>query len=161
MQHAFATGLCNIKGEANGRSKLRLSEVRNIKQQLASGRLQKDIAQEFNVKVYTIGIGSVGKALVPHRRRSNGEYIFGYSTVNIDEDLLREIAKTTDGKYYRSTNEESLQRIYDEIDQLEKTKMEISIIKRYSEEYRPFLSLALILLCIDMLLRNSIFRTLP
>ena len=120
-----------------------------------------EIAQEYNVKVYTIGIGSVGKALVPSGRRMNRDYVFRYNTVRIDEDLLREIASATGGKYYRSTNEESLKRIYAEIDRLEKTKMEVTIIKRYSEEFRPFLSLALILFCLDMILRNSIFRTLP
>jgi len=65
------------------------------------------------------------------------------------------------GEYYRATDEQSLQSIYAEIDRLEKTEIEVTTFKRYSEEFRRFLSLGLILLLIDLLLRMTIFKTLP
>jgi len=120
-----------------------------------------EIAKQLNTKVYTIGVGSRGQALSPVQRRSDGRYIFGMANVEIDERLLNEIAVLTDGKYYRATNEESLQQIYDEIDQLEKTEIEISVFKRYSEEYRPFALMALVLVLIEVLLRMTIFKTMP
>jgi Ca-activated chloride channel family protein len=120
-----------------------------------------EIAQSLEVKVYTIGVGSMGDALAPVRRRSDGRYVFDIARVEMDEDLLQEIAEKTGGKYYRATSQESLERIYDEIDQLEKTEMEITAIKRYSEEFRPFLLFSLISLLIDFLLRHTILRGIP
>lgn len=120
-----------------------------------------EIAQELDTKVYTIGVGSRGQALSPVQRRSDGRYIFGMANVEIDERLLNEIAKMTGGKYFRATDETSLQEIYSEIDQLEKTEMEITTFKRYSEEYRPFLFLGGFLFLLEVILRMSIFKTLP
>jgi len=82
-----------------------------------------EIAKELDVKVYTIGVGSMGSAISPVSRRNNGQYVFGMARVEIDEELLREIARLTGGNYYRATTEESLQQIYGEIDRLEKTAM--------------------------------------
>ncbi len=120
-----------------------------------------EIAQELETKVYTIGVGTRGQALSPVSRRSDGRYIFGMANVEIDEQLLEEIANNTGGQYYRATDEVSLESIYAEIDRLEKTEMEITSFKRYSEEYRRFLSIGLILLIFDLLLRMTIFKTLP
>ena len=120
-----------------------------------------EIAESLGVKVYTIGVGSMGDALAPVRRRSDGRYVFDIARVEMDEELLQEIADKTGGKYYRATSQESLERIYDEIDQLEKTEMEITAIKRYSEEFRPFLLFSLISLLIDFLLRHTILRGIP
>lgn len=120
-----------------------------------------EIAQELETRVYTIGVGSRGQALSPVSRRSNGTYYFGMANVEIDERLLQEIAQMTDGKYYRATDEESLEAIYNEIDQLEKTEMEITTFKRYSEEFRPFLMLGSLILLFELLLRFTVFKTLP
>ncbi len=120
-----------------------------------------EIANEFNVKVYTIGVGSTGEALTPVSRRSDGQYVFGYSAVEIDEDLLKQISEMTGGKYYRATTSQGLVDIYDEIDQLEKTEMEISTFKRYKDKYVGFLSLGIILLLIEFILRASVLRTIP
>jgi len=97
-----------------------------------------EIAREFDVKVYTIGVGSTGDALTPVSRRSDGKYIFGLARVEIDEELLAEIATMTGGKYFRATSAESLERIYAEIDQLEKTEIEVTTLKRYNEEFHHF-----------------------
>ena len=83
-----------------------------------------------------MGIGTRGDALAPMRRRDDGRYIFGMARVEIDEKLLGEIALSTGGKYFRATSAESLEIIYAEIDQLEKTEMEVTAFKRYSEEYK-------------------------
>ena len=120
-----------------------------------------EIAQELETKVYTIGVGTRGQALSPVSRRSDGRYIFGMANVEIDERLLEEIANMTGGQYYRATDQQSLESIYAEIDRLEKTEMEITSFRRYSEEFRRFLSIGIILLLIDLLLRLTVFKTLP
>ena len=120
-----------------------------------------EIAKETKVKVYTVGVGSIGHAISPISRRSDGRYIFDLARVEIDEELLSEISKLTGGKYYRATDEISLEKIYEEIDQLEKTEIDVSVFKRYSEEFRKFLWLAIIFLGIEWLLKNSILRTIP
>ena len=120
-----------------------------------------EIAREFDVKVYTIGVGSTGDALTPVSRRSDGKYIFGLARVEIDEELLAEIAKMTGGKYFRATSAESLERIYAEIDQLEKTEIEVTTLKRYSEEFHHFALWGLILLVIELFLRYTVFKTIP
>ncbi len=120
-----------------------------------------EIAREFEVKVYTIGVGSTGDALTPVSRRSDGKYIFGLARVEIDEELLAEIATMTGGKYFRATSAESLERIYAEIDQLEKTEIEVTTLKRYSEEFHHFALWGLILLVIELFLRYTVFKTIP
>ncbi|HHH49756.1 MAG TPA: VWA domain-containing protein [Saprospiraceae bacterium] len=120
-----------------------------------------EIAREFDVKVYTIGVGSTGDAYTPVSRRSDGKYNFGLARVEIDEDLLVEIAEMTGGKYFRATSAESLQKIYAEIDNLEKTEIEVTSIKRYSEEFYRFVFWALLFLVVELLLRYTVFRTIP
>jgi Ca-activated chloride channel family protein len=117
-----------------------------------------EMAKAFNVKVYTVGVGSMGEALTPIGRRADGTYPMGYARVVIDENLLREIAANTDGKYFRATDENGLKKIYSEIDQLEKTKMEVEIVKRQSDKFFFFVFWAIIFLSLEILLRNTIFR---
>ena len=120
-----------------------------------------EIAREFGVKVYTVGVGSTGEAPTPVSRRSDGRYIFGLARVEIDEQLLREIAEMTGGQYFRATSAESLEQIYQVIDQLEKTEIEVTSIRRYSEEFGRFAFWALILLVLELSLRYTILRTIP
>ncbi len=120
-----------------------------------------DIAKEFGIKVYTIGVGSYGQALSPVRRRANGEYMFGLTNVEIDEELLKSIADQTGGKYYRAISEESLQQVYDEIDRLEKTEVEITAYKRFEELYYIPLLTGMLLLAFLFTLRSTILRSLP
>ena len=119
------------------------------------------LAQEYNVKVYTIGVGTRGDALAPTSRRDDGRYVFGMARVEIDERLLNEIATSTGGRYFRAIDEASLEEIYAEIDRLEKTEIEVTAFKRYSEEYAPWLSWGLIFLAGAFLLQWTLFRTLP
>lgn len=120
-----------------------------------------EMAKSFNIKVYTIGVGSMTEAMTPTGRRSDGSYVFGYRTVRIDETLMEDIANKTGGKYFRATDVNSLKKIYQEIDQLEKTKMEVAIVKRQSDEFFIFVLLAMAFLMIEILLKNTIFRTIP
>jgi len=120
-----------------------------------------DIAQQFNIRVYTIGVGSNGDALTPVRRRSDGRYIFGLARVEIDEALLRSIAERTQGRYFRATNESELEDIYDEIDQLEKTEIDVTVVRNYTEEYATFLRLGLLFLLLEVVLRYTVLRTIP
>lgn len=119
------------------------------------------IAQKVGVKVYTIGVGSTGDALTPVSRRSDGRYIFGLARVEIDEELLRNIANMTDGEYFRATSAESLERIYNQIDKLEKTKIEVTVLKRYNEAFHPFVFWGLVFLLLEALLRYTMLRTIP
>ena len=120
-----------------------------------------EIAKEFNIKVYTIGVGTEGLASVPDNYKIGGQYVFKMARVQIDEDLLRQISKMTKGRYFRATDERSLQAIYEEIDQLEKTEMEVKTIKRFSEEAYRWIALGLIFLLLEFFLRYTIFRTIP
>jgi Ca-activated chloride channel family protein len=120
-----------------------------------------EIALKYNIKVYTIGVGTSGAALTPVSRRSDGEYIFGLAQVEIDERLLQQMATLTGGKYYRATNERSLENIYTEIDKLEKTTLEVTRFKRFKDLYVWFTGFALLLLFIERLLKITVFRSIP
>lgn len=120
-----------------------------------------EIAQEYGVKVYTIGVGTIGDALTPVSRRSDGRYIFGMARVEIDEPLMKRIAEMTGGLYFRATTEQSLEEIYDQIDKLEKTEIEVKSLKRSSEEFYKFAAAGLVLLLLEMVLRYSVLRAIP
>jgi len=119
------------------------------------------IASEFGVRVYTIGVGTNGLAQSPVGKNRQGEYYDDYVRVNIDEALLREIARETGGQYYRAKNEEELKAVYDEIDKLEKTEIEINVFKRYSDEFAWFVWTGMILFFMEILLRWTLLKTMP
>jgi Ca-activated chloride channel family protein len=81
--------------------------------------------------------------------------------VEIDESLMQQIAEMTGGKYFRATNEAALKQIYDEINRLEKTEIEITSMRRYSEEFHKVLLWALIFLALEVVLRYSLLKTIP
>ena len=116
-----------------------------------------NIAKELGIKVYTIGIGSNGLA---KSGQQGGFFRSRRSRVELDEALLQHIAVETGGKYYRAQTAEDLQTVYNEIDQLEKTKIEVNVMKRYTEEYRGLLLWALILLGIEFILRHTFLRSI-
>lgn len=126
-----------------------------------SPQLAAKIAKEFSIKIYTIGIGASGEAQTPVSRRSDGTYIFGMARVEMDEPLMREIAQLTGGQYYRATTEQELEQIYAQIDQLEKSEIEITSYKRYGELFRWFVLCAVVLVFMEFLLRYTVLRTIP
>ncbi len=120
-----------------------------------------EIAKELGVKVYTIGVGSTGRARAPIGKRPDGTFVFGNTRVQIDEELLDEMSKQTGARYFRATTSAQLEQIYAYIDQLEKTKIEVNVYKRYEERYRPFLLAGLCLLLLQWLLGHTLLRRLP
>ncbi|WP_282071795.1 vWA domain-containing protein [Polaribacter atrinae] len=123
-------------------------------------RTATELAKELEIKTYTIGLGTNGMADFPYSRDPRtGELQFRKLPVEIDEDLLKEIAAETQGKYFRATDNESLKEIYDEIDKLEKTKIEEFKYYNYQEKYRIFIFLGLGFLLLEFLLRNTIFKS--
>jgi Ca-activated chloride channel family protein len=119
-----------------------------------------DAAKKYGVKVYTIGVGTMGKANGPIARRPDGGFIFGSVDVEIDEDLLKDIAQKTGGKYYRATNLESLEEVYKEIDKMEKTKIEKTTLRRNRDEFKWFVFLALFSIILYIVFANTIFRSI-
>lgn len=119
-----------------------------------------EIAKAFGVRVYTIGAGSKGMAYSPVGMYPNGQYAFDYVPVSIDEPLMRKIAETTGGKYFRATSTKGLRQVYKEIDKLEKTKIEVTEYRKKSEEYLPFLLLSLLFLIIEFMLKHIYLRSI-
>ena len=122
-------------------------------------KIASELAVEYGIKVYTIGLGTNGMALSPVAINPNGTFRYGRQQVEIDEKLLEEIADATGGKYFRATNNKKLAEIYKEINKLEKTKIEEKKYYNYDEKYRPLVLLAGLLLLIEIVLRNTIFRS--
>ena len=118
-----------------------------------------ELAKAYGIRVYTIGIGSEGTALSPDMDNF-GNLFYQEKTVQIDERTLYEIAINTGGLYFRATSEEKLKEIYTEIDRLEKTRFESTIIKLKADVYYKFLIISLILLLIGFALRNIVFKSI-
>jgi Ca-activated chloride channel family protein len=117
-----------------------------------------ELAVEYGIKTYTIGLGTNGMALSPVAI-NNGVFQYGRIQVEIDDELLKQIALVTGGKYFRATNNRKLKEIYKEIDLLEKTEVEEFKFYNYEEKFRPLVLLALVILMLEFLLRFTFFRS--
>ncbi len=118
-----------------------------------------EIAKSFGIRVYTIGVGTNGQARYPMTVAGHVQYV--NIPVEIDTKTLASIAGTTNGEFYRATDNSKLREVYQEIDKLEKTKMNV---KEYSKRYEAFLPFALaacLLLLVELLLRETILKKLP
>ncbi len=118
-----------------------------------------ELANEFGIKIYTIGLGTNGMALSPIGIDSRGKFNYANAKVEIDEKLLKEIAAMTGGKYFRATNNSKLIEIYDDIDKLERSDIEEFKYYNVQEKYRLFLLPALILIGLEMILKFTLFRS--
>lgn len=118
-----------------------------------------ELAKEYGIKVYTIGIGTNGVAEFPYAITPNGDFLFRSMPVEIDEALMKNIAKITEGKYFRATDNKKLRDIYNEINKLETTEIEEMKYFHYDEKFRMFLIPALVILLIEIILRNTIFKS--
>jgi Ca-activated chloride channel homolog len=114
-----------------------------------------------SIRVYTVGVGSVGKAKSPVRKRPNGTFIYDWVEVNIDEGTLQRIAQETGGRYFRATSGDKLREVYEEIDMLEKTRFNVFRYNKRTEEFPLIGWLAMLLLGAEAFLRHVIFRSLP
>lgn len=155
----LATAVNRIK-DSDSKSKviILLSDGENNRGQIAP-LTAAEIARTFGVRVYTIGVGTIGTAPFPINT------VFGQQVQNmevkIDEAMLKEIATLTGGHYFRATDKNKLEEIYKEIDAMEKTKTEIQEYTKKGEEFLVFALLAFIFLLSEILLRNTVLRTIP
>ena len=122
-------------------------------------RIAAELAAEYAIKTYTIGLGSNGTARAPIGIMPNGKFQYGLTKVEIDEALLKTIAQKTGGRYYRATDNQRLSEIYEEINKLEKTEIEEFKYFNFEEKFRPLTFLALVLLLIEWTLRKTIFKS--
>lgn len=118
-----------------------------------------DIAKEYGIKVYTIGLGSNGMAETPVALDNSGNFVFRLAPVEIDQNLMKDIARKTGGKYFRATSNSKLQEIYSEINKLETSEIQELKFYDYDERYRPFALAAFGLLLAETVLRRTLFRS--
>lgn len=118
-----------------------------------------EIAKTYGIRIYTIGVGTNGMARYPMQVGGTTQYI--NIPVEIDEKTLSQIATITDGEYYRATSRSKLEKVYQQIDKLEKTKLNVKSYSKRSEEYQPFALLALFCVLLEIWLRNTVLKKLP
>ena len=118
-----------------------------------------ELAQTFGIRVYTIGVGSEGTAPYPITTPFGTQ--IRSIPVEIDEEILQEIAENTGGEYFRATDNNKLKQIYEQIDKLEKSKIEVKEFSQKDEEFLFFVLIAALLLLSDMVLRNTLLRQIP
>lgn len=156
----LATAVNRIK-DSKARSKVVILLTDGVNNQGDVGPLTAaELAAGHEITVYTIGVGSMGTAKIPVQDRFGRTRVMEMQ-VEIDEEVLKNIAMSTGGKYFRATNTNKLREIYQEIDIMEKTRMDVKQFSKQTEEYFPFLLAALLLLLLEFILRYTIFRTLP
>lgn len=119
----------------------------------------KEMAKSLRVKVYTIGVGTDGTAPVPVQTPAG--IVMQREQVNIDEKLMTQIATETGGKYFRAKDNETLKAIYSEIDKLEKSKIEVTALRRFTEQFYPFAIAAVFFLVLELLLRYTVLKRFP
>ncbi|MEM9525533.1 MAG: VWA domain-containing protein [Bacteroidota bacterium] len=126
-----------------------------------SPELAAELAKEFDIRVYTIGVGSGQETLMPSSPLGGGKYTFKPTRGTVDDQLLSYIAETTNGRYFRARDTEELESIYGYIDELEKTEIETTVFKRYEEQFGRFLLLGLGVLLLELFLRYTVLKTVP
>ncbi|MEE1167974.1 MAG: VWA domain-containing protein [Alistipes sp.] len=125
-----------------------------------SPRMAADIARDLEVKVYTIGVGRRGQAPMP-AMDPYGNVMMVMADVEIDEDVLREIARVTGGKYFRAENSDALTKIYEEIDQMEKSKVQVTDYISYEELFLSWVLWGVLLLVVELLFSRVVLNRLP
>lgn len=155
----LATSVSRLK-DSQARSKviILLTDGMNNRGEIAP-ETAAEIAKTFGIRVYTVGVGSLGTAPYPFKTPFGVQY--QNVKVEIDEGVLQEIADMTGGKYFRATNNQKLKEIYQEIDKLEKSRIDVKEINTKTEEYQRFLILALALFLLEIGLRVTLFKRNP
>ena len=118
-----------------------------------------EIAKQFGIRVYTIGVGTNGTAPYPMQTYAGIQYV--NVPVEIDEKTLTEIAGTTNGNYFRATSNDKLKEVYEEIDKLEKTKLNVKEFSKREEEFELFAWIAFLCVLLEVLLRNTLLKKIP
>lgn len=158
--YGLATAVSRLK-ESNAKSRviILLTDGENNAGEI-SPATAAELAQAFGIKVYTIGVGTKGLAPMP-ATDFFGRKVYRQVEVRIDEETLKQIADISGGKYFRATNKEALTKIYEEIDQMEKTELDVKKYSKKHEEYLPFVLMAGLALLLEVVLRLSVYRNLP
>ena len=156
----LATSINRIKdGKAKSKSIILLTDGSNNTGNVAPSTAA-EIAKKFGIKVYTIGVGKNGEAPFP-QQNIFGRIEYVNMPVVIDEETLKNIASITGGKYFRATNNNVLAEVFEEIDKLEKTQMDVKHFSHAEDNYMMWAVLAIALLLLEVLLRNTVLRTIP
>lgn len=148
------------KSEAKSKVVILITDGENNKGQIEPLDAAQ-LASLESIRVYTVGVGSVGKAKSPVRMRPDGSFIYDWVEVNIDEETLKRIAEKTGGRYFRATSGTKLKEVYEEIDTLEKTRFNVFRYNKRTEEFPGLGWLTLCLFGLEALLRHAFFRSLP
>lgn len=154
----LATAVNRLK-ESKAKSKVVILMTDGVNNSgLIDPQMAADIAKEYKIKVYTIGIGTNGMAETPVAILPNGDLKYDRVKVEIDEALMKSIAQKTGGKYFRATDTKKLENIYEEINQLEKTKIDEQKFVQRTELFRPLALLALVLILVEFISRKTLFK---
>lgn len=155
----LATAVNRIKdGQAKSKTIILLTDGSNNRGEI-SPVTAAEIAKTFGIRVYTVGVGTNGMAPYPVQTPYGIKYMD--AKVDIDENTLKEIASITGGEYFRATDNTKLEKIFTEIDKMEKTKISVKEFSKKQEEYLPWAIAAFILLGLEILLRNTVLRSIP
>lgn len=161
---AIGLGLANAIGrleKSTAKSKVVILLTDGVNNQGAIAPLTAaELAKPFGIRVYTIGVGSRGKALTPVGIYPDGSYAFDYVDVNVDDETLTQIAEMNGGRYFRATTAEKLKDIYREIDKMEKTVIEEKLYSKRDDLFLPFLLLALTFMVLEFILSKTYYRSL-
>ena len=158
--NGLATAINRLReSEAKSKVVILLTDGVNNRGEIAP-LMAANIAADMGIKVYTIGVGTRGKAPYPAVDMF-GNMVFQMMDVEIDEQTLEQIAQTTGGRYFRATDRDKLKSIYDEINSLEKSKVEITDLTIYHERFLPLLLLAIGLLVAELLLEKVVLKRIP
>lgn len=163
---AIGTGLATAvnrlkESKAKSRIIILLTDGENNAAYHHSPELAAELAKEFDIRVYTIGVGSGEQTLMPSAPIGQGRYRYKPTRGSVDEELLEYIAEVTNGRYFRAKDTKQLQSIYEYIDELEKTEIETTVFRRYQEEFGRFLLWGLIFLGLEIGLRYTVLRAIP
>ena len=157
--NGLATAVNRIKdSDAISRVIILLTDGENNRGEIAP-LTAAEIAKTFGIRVYTVGVGTIGTA--PYPISTPYGIQMQNMEVKIDEEVLQQISAITGGQYFRATNNAALEEIYKEIDALEKSKIEVKEFSRKSEEFMPFAIAGCLALAISLLFRITIFRSIP
>ena len=157
--HGLANAVSRLKdSQAKSRVVILLTDGSNNSGEIAPVTAA-ELARTYGIRVYTVAVGTKGMA--PYPFQVAGRTVYQNIPVEIDEQTLTQIAQITGGKYFRATNNKALKSIYEEIDQMEKTKISVQEYSKKQEEYLPFAAFALLFLFLELLLRHTILRNIP
>lgn len=161
---AIGLGLANAISrleKSNAKSKVVILLTDGVNNQGSIAPLTAaELAKPFNIRVYTIGVGTRGKALTPIGIYPDGSYSFDYVDVDVDDKTLTQIAEMNNGKYFRATTNEKLKEIYKEIDKMEKTVVEEKQYSQRTDQFMPFLLVAAALLLLEFILSKTYYRSI-